>query len=71
MVDVWIKQEDFFSRSIFVRIMLEMFEEDPDIVVLFPEDAHFHLNKSVNLQNLIYWSPNNPRELHVNPLFGC
>jgi hypothetical protein len=37
-------------------------------VLLFMDDAHFHLSGTVNKQNFQYWSNNNPRELRQRPL---
>ena len=37
-------------------------------VVLFSDEAHFHLCGAVNKQNFRYWAENNPRELHKRPL---
>jgi hypothetical protein len=32
--------------------MLQMFEEDPELVILTSDEAHFHLNGNVDKQNL-------------------
>jgi len=45
-----------------------MFKEDPEIVILRSDKAHFHLNGSVNKQNFRYWSTINPRQVHEHPL---
>ena len=37
-------------------------------VVLFSDEAHFHLCGIVNKQNFRYWAVDNPRELHERPL---
>jgi hypothetical protein len=37
-------------------------------VVLFSDEAHFHLCGSVNKQNFRYWAENNPRQIHERPL---
>ena len=48
--------------------MLQMFKEDPELVILTSVEAHFHLNGSVNKQNFRYWSTINPRQVHEHPL---
>lgn len=40
----------------------------PEAVVLFTDEAHFHLCGTVNKQNFRYWAENNPQELHQRPL---
>jgi hypothetical protein len=37
-------------------------------VLLFTDEAHFHLSGTVNKQNFQCWSNNNPRKLHQWPL---
>jgi transposase len=37
-------------------------------VLLFMDEAHFHLSGAVNKQNFRYWSNSNPWELHQRPL---
>ena len=32
------------------------------------DEAHFHVNGNVNKQNMRYWAPANPRQLHQRPL---
>ena len=49
--------------------MLQMFEEDPELVIVTSDEAHFHLNGNVNKQNFCSWSPMNPRQLHERPLY--
>jgi len=48
--------------------MLQMFKENPELVILTSDEAHFHLNGSVNKQNLRYWSTITPRQVHEHPL---
>ena len=63
-----LKQKDFGRRTTFTEIMLQMFEEDPELVILTSDKAHFHLNGSVNKQNFRYWLTVNPRQVHKRPL---
>lgn len=59
---------DFERRLNFAQTMLRMIDEDPGIIVLSSDEAHFHLNGCVNKQNFRYWAPTNPQELHQQPL---
>ena len=63
-----LNQQDFGRRTTFAETMLQMFEEDPELVILTSDEAHFHLNGSVNKQNFRYWSTINPRQVHEHPL---
>jgi len=38
------KRQDFGRRTTFAETMLQMFEEDPELVILTSDEAHFHLN---------------------------
>lgn len=40
----------------------------PEDVVIFSDEAHFHLSGTVNSQNCRYWCERNPQELHQRPL---
>ena len=48
--------------------MLNMFEENKDLTLIMSDEAHFHLNGTVNKQNFQYWASENPCELHQPPL---
>ena len=63
-----LNQQDFGRRTTFAETMLQMFEEDPELVILTSNEAHFHLKRSVNKQNFHYWSTINPRQVHKHPL---
>ena len=63
-----LNEQDFGRRITFAETMLQMFEEDPELVIVTSDEAHFHLNRNVNKQNFRYWSPMNPRQLHEHPL---
>ena len=52
----------------FCQTMLDMFEENEDLTLIINNEAHFHLNGTVNRQNLQYWASENPREIHQRPL---
>ena len=39
-----------------------------DALVFINDEVHFHISGCVNEQNMRYWSPTNPRELHEQPL---
>ena len=50
-------------------MLLEIQQHVPHAaVVLFSDEAHFHLCGAVNKQNFRYWAENSPRELHERPL---
>ncbi|XP_054260262.1 uncharacterized protein LOC128996153 [Macrosteles quadrilineatus] len=59
---------DYQQRVMFAETMLNMFEENDDIKILMSDEAHFHLDGTVNKQNCRYWALENPRELHQRPL---
>ena len=63
-----LNQQDFGRRTTFAETILQMSEEDPELVILTSDEAHFHLNGSVNKQNFHYWSTINSRQVHEHPL---
>jgi len=48
--------------------MFEIIEKNEDTIIMMSDEAHFHLNGSVNKQNFQYWAPQNPHEVHESPL---
>jgi len=48
--------------------MLEIIEEHGDAIIMISDEAHFHLNGSVNKQNFRYWAAQNPHEVLERPL---
>jgi len=48
--------------------MLEIIEEHEDAIIMISDEAHFHLNGSVNKHNFRYWAPQNPHKVHERPL---
>ena len=63
-----LSQQDFGRTITSAETILQMFEEDPELVIVTSNEAHFHLNGNVNKQNFPSWSPMNPRQLHERPL---
>lgn len=63
-----LKPNDHNMRKKFCETMLERFRTVNTI--FWSDEAHFHLNGSVNKQNCRYWSPKrqNPRLKHQQPL---
>ena len=59
---------DYQQRLSFCQTMLDMFEENENLTLTMSDEAHFHLNGTVNKQNFRYWASENPRELHQRPL---
>jgi hypothetical protein len=56
-----LKERDFENRTKLCRDLLNVRVTD---VVIFSDEAHFHLSGTVNKQNFRYWCGSNPRELH-------
>lgn len=59
---------DYAQREDFAVRMQVILEENQNAVILTSDEAHFHLNGVVNKQNLRYWAPENPRQIHERPL---
>lgn len=63
-----LKERDYGQREDFAVRMQVLFTDNPDVMMLMSDEAHFHLNGSVNKQNLRYWAPENPCNFHEKPL---
>lgn len=63
-----LKPNDYNLRKTFCETMLQRFRTVDTI--FWSDEAHFHLNGSVNKQNCRYWAPKgqNPRLKHQQPL---
>jgi hypothetical protein len=60
---------DMTSRSTVVERLIGILPND--IIILTPDDAHFHLSGSVNKQNFRYWANEDPQLLHQRPLHSA
>ncbi|PNF41811.1 hypothetical protein B7P43_G02047 [Cryptotermes secundus] len=59
-----LKVRDYAQREDFaVRTQL-IFEGNENALVIMSDETHFHLNGTVNKQNLRYWASKNPRHIH-------
>ena len=68
MIVQTLNKGDYQQRSAFAQLMLEIIEEHKDMIIMMSDEAHFHLNGSVNKQNFQYWAPQNSHEVHERPL---
>ena len=68
MVVQELKARDYVQREDFTVRMQVVFEEEENPIILMSDEAHFHLNGAVNKQNCLYWSPDNPHNIHQQPL---
>jgi hypothetical protein len=57
--------QDFSIAICFVILCVKQFALD---MLLFMDEAWFHLNGYINNQNSRIWSDKNPHALHENPL---
>lgn len=64
-----LNENDYQTRLTYAERMLATFSTDTRLRnIFFSDEAHFHLGGYVNKQNFRYWSPENPREMHEQPL---
>lgn len=61
-----LSERDFEVRMTLCQDMLRHVQRED--VVIFSDEAHFHLSGTVNKQNCRYWCEGNPQELHQRPL---
>lgn len=63
-------EEDLAARVQFCEDFLELLESEPEILklILFTDEANFHINGAVNRHNCRYWATEDPKELHAVPL---
>lgn len=59
---------DYEQRKDFAVRMQVFFNDNRNAILLMSDEAHFHLNGSVNKQNFRYWATENPCNIHEKPL---
>jgi len=66
-----LSNRDRERRWQFCRQFVGILIENPDLPnkLLMSDEAHFHLQGTINKQNFRYWSAANPRELHQRPTY--
>ena len=57
MIVQTLNEVDYQQRLAFAELMLEIMEEHEDAIIMVSDEAHFHLNGSVNKQNFRCWAP--------------
>ena len=62
---------DYAQRVDFAVRMQVILEENENAIIIMSDEAHFHLNGTVNKQNLRHWAPENPRNIHERPLHSA
>jgi len=67
MIVQTLNKGDYQKCLAFAELMLDIIEEH-DTIIMMSDEAHFHLNGSVNKQNFQYCAPQNPHEVHERTL---
>ena len=62
---------DYAQQVDFAVRMQVILEENENLIIVMSNKAYFHLNGTVNKQNLHYWAPENPRNIHERPLHSA
>lgn len=62
-----LKISDYEKRVNFAVLMQELLHHNPNAILSMSDEAHFHLNGSVNKQNFCHWAPPNPCDVHEKP----
>ena len=57
-----LSEDDFDRRVEFCELFQEMMEDQPDLpeLIIWSDEAKFHVNGSVNRHNSVYWCKENP-----------
>ena len=67
MIVQTLNEGDYQQRLASTELMFKIIEEHEDAIIIMSDEAHFHLNGSVNKQNFRYWASQNPHEVHERP----
>jgi len=62
---------DYAQQVNFAVRMQVILEENENLIIIMSNKAYFHLNGTVNKQNLHYWAPENPRNIHERLLHSA
>ena len=60
-----------YARVDFAVRMQAILEENENAIIIMSDEAHFRLNNTLNKQNLHYWAPENPHNIHERPLHSA
>lgn len=63
-----LKATDFAAREDFAYRMQVILGSNENLKLLMSDEAHFHLNGTVNKQNLRYWAAEDPHLIYQRPL---